>query len=216
MKDLDIVCVLLSHQIDKSLGEETVIDRKVEKGRSTYDRYYLHLAAQASNLEVVKVPFNQRFKSGYSTKRLIIRAICSGHRDVAQWLINHYVLYREGTAHAEYYKHHHGSTGSIEERALQEACYHRDAAAVRAILAVPWTVKSPNFIEMGNATLESDWRHVSWATKQWNTIRDISPVDVCVHSGDLELLKILLDHGANPHGTPHFNKYGKLPLSRSP
>lgn len=45
-------------------------------------------------------------------------------------------------------------------------------------------------------------------TKNWDTSRMTSPVQVCVENGNTEILALLLEHGAKPHGEPYYERKG--------
>ncbi|KAH7136818.1 hypothetical protein B0J13DRAFT_625449 [Dactylonectria estremocensis] len=197
-RNLDLLSFLLMNDIDI-----TVPKRKVEHGvakkskKPFYDGYFLHLAVYAGEVDAVETLMQQRIRHNADPESLILGAVCSGSTEIAHTLMKHCFLATnratEGVSHV-----HQSHKWRIGEKAIREACHHKDSRTIKAVLSCLEREKSPRYITTW--TVQQPFRVFShyWASRRFHPDEQ-SEIKVCIDNRDMASLKLLLKNGECPH-----------------
>jgi hypothetical protein len=111
------------------------------------------------------------------------------------------------------YDCHDSKVSKLLRKLLKEACHHRDVALVRALLSHPRITKGPDFVGAWNRffpTVSEYYTNYNYPLGlKLNDYHETSPVSICVTNGDLDILRLLLDRGMNPHARPFYVRTAK-------
>ncbi|KAI9170835.1 Indoleamine 2,3-dioxygenase subfamily [Paramyrothecium foliicola] len=226
-RNVDLACFLLSHDVDITSSKTRRDEAGGKPEEPTYDRYFLELAVQVGDPDIVEMFLERPFAKGVRLQPLILDAVCLGHAKVAWQLLNHcfpaderlnseyftvteYGYSRQKSTAEYFYDFHEKKSAKILGWALIEACHHRDAACVSALLSCQATSKAPEFVGDWNdwnlSRIQSQWEARSRRGLKYD---DLLPVMIAANNRDMDILKLLLDHGANPHAELYYLKDGQ-------
>ncbi|KAH7126046.1 hypothetical protein EDB81DRAFT_910860 [Dactylonectria macrodidyma] len=202
-RNLDLLSFLLMNDIDITVPRKKVEYAVVKKSKKPfYDGYFLHLAVYAGDVEAVETLIQRRIRHNADPESLVLGAVCSGHTEIARALMNHCF---PTTNHADVgVSHvHQRRPWRIGEKAIREACHHRDSRTISAILSCFEKENSPRYIK--SWAVQQPFRVFShyWASRRFLSHSfhsdEQSEIKVCIDNGDMASLKLLLKNGECPH-----------------
>jgi hypothetical protein len=219
-RNADLVCLLLAHDIDISC-----YTTKSKRKKLAYDPFFLKLSIYTGDAIIVDEILQRRLLEKFQPTKLVLQSVCLGHTGITDSLLN-YCFPTQERLNSEYFigdfskEWYHGKTPSAKyfydfqdnygakvlRRSLREACIHGDIDSVASLLSCQFTNKGFDFIGEWNK-FASDRRPSSWQLQKLDLHRrQALPVTICIIKGEMEILKLLLDHGANPHADLYYAK----------
>ena len=214
ISNLELVRLLLDFKVDITRHmKRNDFGHLVKAKKSSYNLYFLEIASRVGNVHVVNELLTRHFDKTNSPQKVILPAVCSGRKEVVLSLMNYFYHSKSLTPKASFDFHDDSYTGGSTEVLLQEACLHGDLEVVRVILSYSCTTTSPNFVVDSNLKYFDLSRYTPrasgrWVTKHWESDYQSSPVLICAQKGHVDILTLLLEKGANPHGEPNYKRKG--------